>query len=168
MPDYPTSREPAGAYGWKPMTGAAGEFFGLKNGGKVPFWDEFDLDFVRKAERAETVLRYSARPLCLLDTLSFQYVPSFEVSTTIGFMVVEISERGMPTSKDQANRAAELKKQFAAAGIMFAQFSTYEVSRRKIFARSRALRKQPNDDGSQARRARVNAFFASLGGPLDR
>ena len=149
-------------YGWKPRTGAVGMFPSAKNGCDMPFWDEFQLAFMRHAERAPMVEWYEARPTTMLGMLPFDYIPSFELATGRGEMVVEISEPGMPTSDEEAWRVAEIRELLDGSGIMFAQFSTFEVARRKLFGRSRPLRPRTNDYWSRLEQAAAASFWAQF------
>ena len=152
-------------YGWKPRSGAVGLFPSAKNGADVPFWDEFELAFARQAERAPTVERYEARPTSMLGFLPFEYIPSFELSTVYGELVVEISKPGMPTSDEEAWRVAEIRELLDGSDIWFAQLTTYEVSRRKIFGRSRPLRTRTNNYWRRDDRAIAASFWEKFKSP---
>ena len=152
-------------YGWKPRTGAVGMFPSAKNGCDVPFWNESELAFARQAERASTVERYEARPTSMLGFLPFEYIPSFELSTVYGEMVVEISESGMPTSEEEAWRVSKIRDSIEGTGIMFAQFTSFEASRRKLFGRSRPLRPRTNDYWARSQHAAVAWFWAQFKSP---
>jgi hypothetical protein len=152
-------------YGWKPRTRAVGVFLSVKNNCGIQYWDEFELAFARQAERESKVLRYAVRPTSISGMLPFEYVPSFELSTSIGGMVVEISDFGTPVSDEEAHRVAAIRELLDGADIMFAQFSTYEVSRKKLFGRSRPLRPRTNDYWSRFLRAAAVGFWERCGAP---
>ena len=167
---YPRSASPALAvpYGWKPRTGAVGLFLSDKNRCGIPFWDKFELAFARQAERTPKVLRYAVRPTSMLGMLPFVYVPCFELSTSFGEMVVEISDRGQPSCDEEIVRVTAIRKLLDASEIMFTQFSTDEVSRRKLFGRSRPLRPGTNDYWSRSERADVASFWKAYETSLEK
>ena len=149
-------------YGCKPLTAPAAIFPSAKNGCDVPVHDRFELAFARQAERSPMVEWYEARTTFLLGMLPFDYVPSFAVNLWFGSMVVEITELGMPSDEEEARRAATIRESLDGAGIMFAQFSTREVSRCKLLGRSRPLRPRTNDYWLRAEQARNAEFWANF------
>ena len=149
-------------YGWKPRTDPAAIFPSAKNRCDVPVYDKFELAFARQAERSPMVELFEARPIDVIGLRPFAYVPSFEVTLGFGYMVVEITECGMPADKGEARRAAAIREYFADVGVMFAQFTTFEVSRRKLFGRSRPLRPWTNDYWLRAKQAEAAALWADF------
>ncbi len=147
--------------GWKPRTAPAAIFPSAKNRCAVPVYDEFELAFARQAERSPMVEMYEARP-CLMGMFRFNYVPSFQVTLSFGYMLVEITPFGNPTDEGEARRAAAIREHLDDLEVMFAQFTTYEVSRRKLFGRSRPLRPRTNDYWLRARQAKAAALWADF------
>ena len=151
-------------YGWKPRTAPVAIIPSEKNRCDVPVYDEFELAFARQAERSPMVELYEARPE-MLCSLPFDYVPSFQVTLSFGHMVVEITEAGMPTDEVEARRAVAIWEHLDDLEVMFAQFTTYKVSRCKLFGRSRPLRPRTNDYRLRANQAEAAALWANFPWP---
>jgi len=71
----------------------------------------------------------------------------------------------MPTSAEEAWRVAEIRELLDGSDILFAQLTTYEVSRRKIFGRSRPIRPRTNDYWSRLEQAAAASFWANFKSP---
>ncbi len=167
-PEKPRLRIPAGPWSWKTRRNPIGVFHSAKSNRGIPFWDEYELTFARKAEGAQTVNCYESRPSGWAEWSATRYIPNFMLSTSIGLMAVEISEFGMPATAAEAERAELARDWFDEADVLFADFSRYEVMRRKLFARNRALRGQPNDDGALRRKQMLERFMAGYDVGRDR
>ena len=149
------------SYGWKPRTAPTVILPSAKNRCDVPVYDEFELAFARQAERSPMVELYEARP-CLMGMFRFNYVPSFQVALSFGYMLVEITRFGNPTDEGEARRAAAIQEHLDDMDVMFAQFTTFEVSRCKLFGRSLPLRPRSNDYWLRAKQAEAAALWADF------